>query len=137
MRQPQHVQSEALPQWLQSEQAYEQAIAYNEEHLRPSYLQPTTKNEAGVSSTTASSNQNEVQSASTYFDASETLTQVTPTQEEAVNAASSEITSADFRFLSDLTKLQEFFAGAEVFSGKGQQYTDADRTQTLIRPTKD
>jgi len=137
LRQPQHVQNEALPQWMQSEQAYEQAIAYNEEHLRPSFLQPTTKNEGGVSSTTASSSQNEVQSASTYFDASETVTQVAPAQEEAVDAASAEITAADFRFPSDLTKLQEFFAGAEVFTGQGQQYADEDRTQTLIRPAKD
>ena len=133
LRQPQEIQNqEFLAGWQRNELAYEQAINFNEERLRPSYLQPLTKSEQSASAelTQSSASQN----SATYFDATPTQA---PLEDSSVDAqdAIGDVTSADFQFPSDLTNLKEFFSGAQIFSGQGQNYSDAERTQTLIKST--
>ena len=125
LRQPQEVQNqEALAGWQRSELAYEQAINFNEEHLRPSYLQPLTKSDQSASAEST-------QSSAAYFDATPTQA---PLEDSSVDAqdAIGDVTSADFRFPSDLTNLKEFIRGVQVFSGQAE-YKNEDATQTFVK----
>ncbi|MDP7038908.1 MAG: hypothetical protein QGI45_07110 [Myxococcota bacterium] len=135
LRQPQEVQNqESLAGWQRSELAYEQAIDANENKFRLAFLNPTTTND-NVSSNQVSQ-ESSVQEGAQYFDATPTQA---PLEDLSVDAqdAIGDITSADFRFPSDLTNLKEFFSGAQIFSGQGQNYSDAERTQTLIKSAQD
>ena len=138
LRQPQEVQTqESLAGWQRSELAYEQAIDANENKFRMAFLNQTTTND-NVSSNQASQ-ESSVQESAQYFDATPTVTQTDTPAELHLNEQSAigDVTSADFRFPSDLTNLKEFFSGAQIFSGEGQNYSDAERTQTLIKSAQD